>query len=133
MNKMLPGFHDAKISSIKLEENNLLSIKTLHREAEKYINIEGLVKLRISDFEEGNIISRIYSYSGESGQQHKEEIMNCLIYAYKLTGEILKKHPDQKLFIDEKCKEVIKGNLIVLEIEPAYGCYLVAIGKSIKA
>ncbi|MCF6261910.1 MAG: hypothetical protein L3J98_17445 [Gammaproteobacteria bacterium] len=51
---------------------------------------------------------------------------------YKLSSDFLEKYPDKKAFIVEKYNEVIKGNLVLLEIEPAYGCYLVALGKNIE-
>ncbi len=55
---MIPGFHDAKIISVQLElqDDSLLRINTLHEKRIKSINVQGLIKLRVSDFEEGNIV-----------------------------------------------------------------------------
>ncbi|MCF6256874.1 MAG: hypothetical protein L3K25_11360 [Gammaproteobacteria bacterium] len=131
---MIPGFHDAKIISVQLElqDDSLLRINTLHEKRIKSINVQGLIKLRVSDFEEGNIVSRVYSYTGHNCAQHSDVVLKNLNYVYKLSSDFLEKYPDKKAFIVEKYNEVIKGNLVLLEIEPAYGCYLVALGKNIE-
>ncbi len=60
---MLAGFHDANIVALELKDEKILEIVFLAEQQKKKMIVYGLEKLRVSDFEEGNIVSRVYYYS----------------------------------------------------------------------
>lgn len=129
---MIRSFHDQNLSAVSICDDTL-KLEILGNEQEKtWIAVEGLEKLRISDMEEGNIIANLRIFSIDNYSVFAKKIAACVRYVYKLD--------DARDIIDHKGNEHVKrqcsliehGELIVLEIEPSYGCYLVALGRNAR-
>jgi len=126
--------------SSQLHDGNLISVSTIDGTLtllfsvagrSKRVNLNGLERLRISDFKEGNIANSVSVYSGEYGlgDERYEELLR---YVYDISN-VASGNPEKTHgFLKEKLRELNTGNLLLLEIEPSYGCYLVALGRSIS-
>ncbi|SHN22474.1 hypothetical protein SAMN05216593_1158 [Pseudomonas asturiensis] len=95
------------------------------------IKVSGLEKLRVTDFEEGNIINslRVLSPNDDGASS---EVMRLMKYAYALEDADFKLSPKYSSFLDKKLEAFRNGSVLVVELEPSYGAYAVAIGKEIS-
>lgn len=93
------------------------------------VTLSDLEKLRVTDFKEGNIINSVQIVRPEKTNNGLGR--SLLKYVYELDETNLTKNTKLSSFLDKKIKEYEEGSLLILEIEPSYGAYLVAIGKKI--
>lgn len=124
-------FHDERLISISVADDTL-AMEVSEQDKSVKIKISDLEKLRVTDFKEGNIINAIRTIKPDPSESSEVEIKSLLMYAYELDDESLKMDAKLSLFIDKKLKEHTNGSIIILEVEPSYGAYLVAIGKTIS-
>jgi hypothetical protein len=125
------NFHDEKLMSISVFENSLAIEVTLLGRMIK-ITVGGLEKLRVSDFKEGNIITAVRVNCSKTSGGNKEEVRSLLMYAYDLDEAVLEKNVKLSGFLNNKIKQYEAGAILILELEPSYGAYLVAVGSEVS-
>ncbi|GAO92195.1 hypothetical protein CFN58_06865 [Pseudomonas avellanae] len=124
-------FHDKNLTSISTN-NEVLVLGFSALEWDTRIILGGLEKLRVSDFKEGNIISSVRVIDSENFLLNKDHCEKLVRYAYDIDGSGLINNEKLSLFLKRKIEEVRDGYLIVLEVEPSFGAYVVAVAKSIS-
>ena len=127
---MINQFHDENLIAVNISKEKVSFSFTAKNKILK-VSVHGLKKLRVDKFEEANVIARIYLYSGNEGISEKESIFSCLNYVFDINDSAIKNKPDLEAFIEQQYQYVINGDLIILEIEPSYGCYIVALGEKV--
>lgn len=129
---MLSGnFHDGNLISISTKDDTLVLCVSALGEV-KNIIINDLERLRVSDFKEGNIINSAHVFCGGNGSFNEDRYASLVKYVYDMNDAALSNNEKLSSFLRRKVEEVKEGSLLVLEIEPSYGAYIVAIGKSIS-
>jgi len=128
---MLTRFHDENIISIELVDGGLSLALTLNG-AVANVYITCLKKLRVDRFQEGNIVNSVFVYSGEECLGHEESIRTALRYLYDIDAQSIKNKPSLTPFLEQQFKKIINGELILVEVEPSYGCYIVALGEKFR-
>lgn len=123
------SFHDGKLMSITVADEKL-SLEVYSDGKLTQIQVVGLEKLRATEFKEGNIINSLTILSPDS-LPDISEVRALMKYAYELNDADLERNPKFSSFLEGKLKEYQDGSLLVLEVEPSYGAYLVAIGRGI--
>lgn len=58
-------------------------------------------------------------------------VRSLLKYAYEVDDADLERNTELSSFLDKKLMDYENGLIVILELEPSYGAYLVAIGGSI--
>ncbi|WP_338524441.1 hypothetical protein NUH87_01765 [Pseudomonas batumici] len=124
-------YHDEKLISIAASENSL-TLQIYSESKTSTIQLNDLVKLRATDFEEGNIINIVQIFDAHNAPTGEATYRSLIKYAYGISNDDLKKNPKLSSFLNNKIREYEKGSLLILEVEPSYGCYLVAIGRTIS-
>lgn len=124
-------FHDGNLISISTQDNVLTLYVSLNEKLTK-ITVKELERLRVSDFKEGNIINTVSVFCGTSKQCSDERCASLLKYVYDLSDAILEKDKKLSPFLDKKIEAFKEQDILILEIEPSYGAYLVAIGKTLS-
>ncbi|KIQ37342.1 MULTISPECIES: hypothetical protein [Pseudomonas syringae group] len=124
-------FHDGELKSISVADNKLCMDIYVDGKTTR-IKLGGLEKLRITDFKEGNIISFLRVLSQDNSPSNRSEVMLLMKYAYTLNDTDLELTPKYSSFLDRKIKEYQDGSLLVMELEPSYGAYAVAIAKDLS-
>jgi hypothetical protein len=123
-------FHDEKLISIAVADD-VLAIEISTRDKKNKIQVVGLQRLRVTDFKEGNIINVAQVICAEQSTESTSVIRSLLKYAYGLDNTDLQKNTKFSSFLNEKIKEYEEGVIVIFEIEPSYGAYLVAVGRDI--
>jgi len=124
------SFHDQNLTAVSLC-GDALRIQIAGNDGMiTLLEIERLEKLRISDFEEGNVIANVRLFADENYSSCQKRVLACIRYVYKLDTEIL--NADAEEFVQKQCELVARGKLVVMEVEPSYGCYLVAVGCNVN-
>lgn len=126
------SFHDHNVSAISIRGSTLKLEISRNDQEHTYIEVDGLEKLRISDMEEGNVIANLRVFSVENYSMFERKIMACIRYVYRFDDEIENIDPKNEDYVVSQFSLVAHGKIIVLEIEPSYGCYLVAFGRSAR-
>ena len=125
------NFHDGNLISISTKDDTLvLCVSALGGITNIVIN--DLERLRVSDFKEGNIINSAHVFCGESESCDEGRYTSLVKYVYDMSDTALKNNEKLSLFLKRKIEEIKEGSLLILEIEPSYGGYIVAIGKTIS-
>ncbi|MBU3056276.1 hypothetical protein [Pseudomonas indica] len=124
-------FHDGNLLSISTQDNALALYISLNEKLTK-ITLKELERLRVSDFKEGNIINAASIYCGVSEQCSEERYTLLLKYVYDLSDATLENDKKISLFLDRKIEALKERDILILEIEPSYGAYMVAIGKAVS-
>ncbi|WP_449124941.1 hypothetical protein [Pseudomonas viridiflava] len=124
-------FHDGELKSISVADDKLCMDIYADGKTTR-IKLSGLEKLRITDFKEGNIISFLRVLSQDNSPSNRSEVMLLMKYAYTLNDTDLELTPKYSSFLDRKIKEYQDGSLLVMELEPSYGAYAVAIAKELS-
>ncbi|MBC3955781.1 hypothetical protein [Pseudomonas triticifolii] len=125
------NFHDGKMMSIAVMDDTLFMEVYADGKTTK-IKVSGLEKLRVTDFEEGNIINSLRVLSPNDHAGASSEVMRLMKYAYALEDADFKLSPKYSSFLDKKLEAFRNGSVLVVELEPSYGAYAVAIGKEIS-
>ncbi|MGY2413083.1 hypothetical protein [Pseudomonas pergaminensis] len=123
-------FHDGKLVSIDVADD-ILAIEISTQEKTTKIQVSGLQKLRINEFKEGNIINIARIVHAEKSAESEITGRSLLKYVYELDDTNLMQNSKFSSFLDKKAKEFEEGSIVILEIEPSYGAYLVAVGRDI--
>lgn len=117
-----PEFHDGNLIKIELEnENIILTTKDIKKEFYE-IFLEGVMKFRVIDFLEGNIIFEVII-------QKEEALMANLCDLFAISEKEFNSRLDCFGKIIDKIK---KGELILFHISCSYGCELYALAKRIN-
>jgi len=124
-------FHDGKLISIAVTDD-ILAIEVFAQDKITKIQLSGLEKLRVTDFKEGNIINAMRVVRPKLSRSNEGVGKSLMKYAYELDDAALERNKKFSFFLDNKLKEYEEGSVLILEIEPSYGAYLVAIGKKIS-
>lgn len=124
-------FHDGKLISIAVTDD-VLAIEVFAQDKITKIQLSGLEKLRVTDFKEGNIINAVRVVRPKLPPSNDDVGKSLMKYAYELDDAVLERNEKFSFFLDKKLKEYEEGSVLILEIEPSYGAYLVAIGKKIS-
>ena len=123
-------FHDQKLVSIAVADN-ALTIEILTQERKTKIRVGGLQKLLVTDFKEGNIINVVRVIHTGCSTESMGAVRSLLQYAYEISDTQLQKNTKLSCFFDKIIKEYEEGSIVIFEIEPSYGAYLVAVGTNI--
>ncbi|MBK3453271.1 hypothetical protein [Pseudomonas sp. MF6754] len=123
-------FHDGRLISITAVDDNL-TLEILAQDKTTKIKMSGLEKLRVTEFKEGNIISTLRVICPEDSSSKESTGKSLLKYAYELDEATLEHSEKFKSFLTNKLREHEKGSILILELEPSYGAYLVAIARTI--
>jgi hypothetical protein len=123
-------YHDEKLVSIAVVDNSL-TIEISSKDKKVRIKVTELEKLRITDFKEGNIINLAQVIHAGVSTDTESMVRLLLKYAYEVNDADLKRNAKLSSFLDNKIKEHQEGSIVILEIEPSYGAYLIAIGRQI--
>ncbi|MDH0648592.1 hypothetical protein N5D48_19530 [Pseudomonas sp. GD03858] len=121
-------FHDQQLTCIAVNDSEL-RLEILGTTGTRTLTLEGLKKLRVSDFKEGNIINEARLFTASTGQCDEPLFRRLLSFAYDIEeNEPISK---KKLagFLSSEFQRFQKGTLVILEIKPSYGSYVVAIGS----
>jgi len=100
-------YHDGKLASISVTEDSLsLQVFTENKTAK--IQLDGLEKLRATDFEEGNIINVVQVFDAHSSPTSEATYRSLFKYAYSISDDDLK---NEKLssFLDKKLESMKKA------------------------
>lgn len=124
-------FHDGRLMSIAVTDDTL-TLEVLTQGKTIKIQLCGLEKLRVSDFKEGNIINAVRIICPKRNSSSDGVGRSLIKFAYALGEEGLEDNSKFASFLDGKLEEYEGGSILILEIEPSYGAYLVAIGKEIS-
>lgn len=122
-------YHDEKLISIAVADDSL-AIEISAQNKKIIIKVNELEKLRVTDFKDGNIINVAQViYAGGAGTEGM--VRSLLKYAYEVDDADLERNTELSSFLDKKLMDYENGLIVILELEPSYGAYLVAIGGSI--
>ncbi|MGY2224932.1 hypothetical protein ACW9IK_19785 [Pseudomonas gingeri] len=124
-------YHDGKLGSIAVTDDTLI-LQVMTESKTAIIQLDGLEKLRASDFEEGNIINAVRVFEAHRSPTDEATYRSLIKQAYKIDDNSLMRNEKLSSFLEKKVKEYEQGALIILEVEPSYGCYLVAIGRTLS-
>lgn len=122
-------FHDHLLTGVSLREDAaVLSVESDHRwsKSEQYeILVHGLIRLRVDGFLQGNIIDSALCHDVTNVEKHGDAIRACIRFALD------EQEADPPRWSEGLVARIQAGELMILEIIPSYGAYLVAIGKTI--
>ncbi len=124
-------FHDASLTAIKLVDDGFFMTLSSNN-SEASIVVAGLKKLRIDKFMEGNIVNTVKTLSGADCLELTDSIRAQLVYLYDLDTRSVEENASLVPFIDSSIDKIVKGELILLEVEPSYGSYILALCETIK-
>jgi hypothetical protein len=115
-----PPLHDARLQGVVLASDDrlLLFIDTIDRK-QRCLVLGGIERLRADDFRNGNIILDVTVSSGASIAP------NDIAYAYGLSVS-------DALVLDKVVRRLIAEKMLVIRLNPSYGCELVCICQSIQ-
>lgn len=123
-------FHDEKLISVAVTDEALILEVSLKGKVLK-ITVSGLERLRVTDFKEGNIINSLQVICHDPRSASNHSVRSLLMYVYDLDDASLERNSRLTSFINEKLKAYEQGAIHVLELDPSYGAYLVAVGSEI--
>jgi ribosomal protein L21E len=123
-------FHDKQLVSIAVADDTL-TIEILTQDRRTKIRVVGLQKMRVTDFKEGNIINIVQAIHAQQSTESLSAVRSLLQYAYEISDDELQQDTKLSCSFDKKIEEYERGSLVILEIEPSYGAYLVAVGTDI--
>ncbi|MEG8233901.1 hypothetical protein [Pseudomonas orientalis] len=123
-------FHDKELISIAVIDD-ALTIEILTQERKTKIRVGGLQKLLVTDFKEGNIINVVRVIHTGCSTESVGAVRSLLQYVYEISDNELQQDAKLSCSFDEKIKEYEEGSILIFEIEPSYGAYLVAVGRDI--
>ncbi|CRM36910.1 hypothetical protein [Pseudomonas sp. 44 R 15] len=87
--------------------------------------------MRVTDIKEGNIINVAQAIHSEHSTESLSAVKSLLKYAYEISDTQLQQNTKLSCFSDKTIKEYEEGSIVIVEIEPSYGAYLVAVGTDI--
>jgi hypothetical protein len=123
-------FHDGRLVSITATDDKLTLDIFAHNKKTK-VTLSGLERLRVTEFKEGNIISALRVICPDPPSSKESVGKSLMKYVYELDDSTLEHSEKFKYFLTNKLREYEEGSIIILELEPSYGAYLVAIGRNI--
>jgi hypothetical protein len=115
-----PVLHDGQITGISLIDGGTvhIQIRDVHGKAWKFV-IEGVERLRCTEFREGNIILEASTLTNETPPAE----LICALYGIPLQ--------EVPAFAIEKIRAIEKGDLALFVISPSYGCELTVLCKTV--
>lgn len=117
-----PNLHDGKLLSIAAPIDKRVEIKVEDVLEKQYsIILDGVTRFCASDFREGNIILDVMIMRG---RQVKQADLSQLLYAGQM-GE------EAKVYLEHLLEDIVHKSLLVLQINPSYGCLLIGIARNI--
>lgn len=125
------AFHDGRLTSVIVADDTLV-LDVLTEDKIFKIHLSGLKKLRVTDFKEGNIINAVREFCSTQLPDDTRAVRSLMMYAYDLDDADLERNGKFSLLLEKQIIEYESGSIVVLEIEPSYGAYLVAIGEKIS-
>lgn len=126
----LSQVHDGRVVSVVLK-NNELTLKIESDSATKIIVVRSLQKLKMDNFLEGNIVNSVFVYSGADCNRDVDQLQKSLAYLYEVTSKSIDNKPSLQSFLNQQFEKLVDGDLVMIEVEPSYGCYLVALGEGL--
>ncbi|KRP67975.1 hypothetical protein [Pseudomonas orientalis] len=123
-------FHDQKLVSIAVADD-ALTIEISTQDKTTKIRVTGLQKIRVTDFKEGNIINIAQVIHAQHSTESVSAVKSLLQYVYEISDDELQQNTKLSCSFDKKIKEYEDGSIVIFEIEPSYGAYLVAVGTDI--
>jgi len=117
-----PNLHDGTLVSIGLPREGNAELIVAELSGQRYrIVLDGVSDLLATDFREGNIILDVTVNQGENVQMADVESLVDV----GLDGQ----RPEKYVRIIHE--RVLRESLYVLELNPSYGCYLIAVAKNV--
>lgn len=124
-------FHDRNLLSVSVKGGRLtLEIST--GDTIKEITLLGLEKLRATDFKEGNVINALRLFVANPTDQDTTIPRQLIKYAYEINEQDLSSPSRLSEFFEKTLDRYLNGSLLILELEPSYGGYIVAIGAALQ-
>jgi len=109
--------HDGLLTGISVGAKHV-ELRCLHETGDiLLISIKGITRFRATDFLEGNTINRISIYCGVQCPS------DLIPFVFQMEDK-----PDHPALIEARTA-VLLGRSVVLELEPSYGCYAVALAE----
>ena len=107
--------HDGLLRAIHVDIGYVELRCRSEKGADIVISIKGLARFRATEFLEGNTIHRVSIYSGVQCPP------GLIPYVFQMENRL------GHSALTQAEASVLAGESVVLELEPAYGCYLVAL------
>ena len=118
-----PNLHDGTLVSIGLPRKGNAELIVAELSGKRYrIVLDGVFRLLATDFRQGNIILDVTVSQGENVQMGDLESLVDV----GADGQ----RPEK--YVRAIHERVLGESLYVLELNPSYGCYLIAVAKSVS-
>jgi hypothetical protein len=119
----LDSFHDCKVIGIAVDSTAAKAEFTIHCDlcgSTSVITLEGLYRLSVDDFWEGNIVFAFREYA----LQDVSPVALAKVLHIEYTADFLQQH-------DSWILEMRRDNLVMLILDSSYGCVSMGLCKSI--
>ncbi len=117
-----PPFHDANLSGINISEKDGILHFVTTENAKYELCLMGLVQIKANNFSKGNIVLDVILSNGGNGE------VDLLVELYGVDSETEKTKP----YFQDLIKQVREKHLTIVQVNPSYGCELLALCKEIK-
>lgn len=119
-----PRLHDGLLTRIELIGDDRAELAVTSEDGSRFeLSLLGLVRLKATDFLQGNIILDAVLYRGNlSNPALLEAVLGMTQEEAKSTRTF-----------HETLTDIRSGSLALLELQPSYGCYLLALCREVVA
>lgn len=126
-----PELHDGKLFGIELIEGRRLCLSFLSIDgSEIHLLLEGLQRLRATDFMEGNIVQNVCIYTGQaSTTEHLVSALQTLFGFHDVVSDLSRRGLNDH--IQRILSQILCGDLKLFVLTSSYGCELLAVCASV--
>jgi len=126
---MVPNFHDGNLTGLSVFERTA-TVSIVRADGVRWrIELSGVRNLKADNFREGNIISHCEVVTG--AEPSRELLQAVAKGPHEAAAQ--EYHDRYRMFIDGLVEQVKSGRLSLLNIEPSYGCDVIAICERVEA
>jgi hypothetical protein len=117
-----PNLHDGRLLGINIPVDGCVELTVQSLDGRQYrILLEGTREFWATDFRAGNIILDVTLARGREVRIADVEALAC-----QFQGEVRSAEHVQRIY-----ERVLRESLFVLELNPSYGCHLIAVSQRI--